>query len=258
MKTLLFAVMLGIASVSASAFAQVNSLPPTPHILVYGHAEARAIPDKFSIRITLAVTDDSADIARRKVQDYAETVLSGLKQAGASSNEILATTLKVQPKQEFDSLARGLVYKGVNVEREISATFYDLQKLQKFLSTVKASKEVQLSGITTGLRDEAKLREQLRAKSIASTQEKAKSIAAAYGANLRGLYSVSDVAPQFEYGVRAGEWPEFDYDANHGLRTYSSILAAAPPPPIAMESLQTGYVTFSENIYAVFLIGEGK
>jgi uncharacterized protein YggE len=254
MKTLLFAAMLGLAS--ASTMAQVNALPPTPHILVYGRAEARAIPDKFSIKLTLSVTDDSADVARRKVQEYAETALSGLKQAGASSNEILATTLKVQPKQEYDSLARSVVYKGMTVEREISSTFYDLQKLQKFLSTVQASKEVQLSGITTGLRDEAKLREQLRAKAIASTQEKAKSIAAAYGANLLGLYSVSDVAPQFEYGVRAGAWPEFDYDTDRGLMTYSSTMAA--PAPVAMESLQTGYVTFSENIYAVFLIGEGK
>ena len=159
----------------------------------------------------------------------------------------------------------------MQVSREIGATFDDLGKLQHFLASVSASEELQISGIVTGLRDETKLREQLRAKAIESTQQKAKSIAQAYAAKLGGLYSVSDVAPEVSYGIKAGAWPTFYYDSNGGNLVRVSVAKSgmravetesAQPVMILdranIESLKTGYVTFEENIYAVFLLGDGK
>jgi uncharacterized protein YggE len=266
MKKFLFAAILAVAP--SAVLGQVNALPPTPHILVFGHAEARAIPDQFKISMSVSVTDPSADVARRKVQGHVEQILAGLKQAGVPNEETTATSLKIAPDEEYDSKTEKQVYKGVQVSRDIDATFDDLGKLQQFIGKVTASKELQISGITTGLRDEVKLREQLRVKAIESTQEKAKSIAQAYAAKLGGLYSVSDVAPQVSYGIKAGTWPVYDYDSkrgvfdilNHldrstgsGLSTSIASPAMVPPPPT---SLQTGYVTFEENIYAVFLLGK--
>lgn len=266
MKKILLLAILGL--VSSTAVAQVNALPPTPHILVFGHAEARAIPDKFSINMTVSVTDPSADIARKKVQAHVEQILAGLKQAGVPSDETTATTLKIEPDEDYDGKLEKQVYKGVQVTRDIDARFDDLGKLQQFLARLSTSKELQVSGITTGLRDEMKLREQLRRKAIESTQSKAKSIAQAYAATLNGLYSVSDVAPEVSYGIKAGSWPAYDYDSRGGglVARGEGYAAAAdvspratpapPPPPPPETSLQTGYVTFEENIYAVFLLGK--
>lgn len=268
MKKFLFAAILGVAS--GSVFAQVNALPPTPHILVFGHAQARAIPDQFKIRMNVSVIDASADIAREKVQAHVEQIFAGLKQAGVPVGETTATTLSIQPHSEYDGKTQESVYKGVQVTREIGATFNDLGKLQHFLATVTASKELQISGITTGLRDEMKLRERLRVKAIESTQEKAKSIALSYGASISGLYSVSDVAPEVSYGVKAGAWPVYSYNANNTfdlINTIGSGLSTravdhestAPVTTLThadIESLKTGYVTFEENIYAVFLLGK--
>jgi uncharacterized protein YggE len=267
MKKFLFAALLGAAS--NMAFAQVNALPPTPHILVFGHAEARAIPDQFKISMTVRVTDPSADIAREKVQAHVEQIFTGLKQAGVPKDETTATTLSIQPRSEYDRKTEQSVYKGVQVSREIGATFDDLGKLQHFLASVSASEELQISGIVTGLRDEMKLRDQLRIKAIESTQQKAKSIAQAYAAKLNGLYSVSDVAPQVSYGISKGRWPTFEYDSN--TDTLNRVVFAGnravdtePTQSVSaltradIESLKTGYVTFEENIYAVFLIGDGK
>ena len=269
MKRLLFAAMLAIASAPASA--QVNALPPTPHILVFGHAQARAIPDKFSISMTVSVTDPSTDAARRKAEAHVEQIFAALKQVDVPANETTATTLKIEPDTEYDSKTEQRVYKGVQVSREIGATFYDLPKLQQFLGKIAASKELQVSGITTGLRDEQKLREQLRVKAIESSQQKAKAIAQAYGASLNGLYSVSDVAPETSYGIQEGAWPRFDYDSRSGTLDMATLTGSrlrrvdtesAQPVMVLnrlnIESLQTGYVTFEENIYAVFLIGPGK
>ena len=268
MKKLLFTAILGIAS--STAFAQVNALPPTPHILVFGHAEARAIPDQFKISMSVSVTDPSADAAREKVQAHVEQIFAGLKQVGVSKNETTATTLSIEPHSEYDRKAEETVYKGVQVTRQIGATFDDLSKLQHFLANVSASKELQISGITTGLRDEMRLREQLRVKAIESTLEKAKSIAQAYAAKLDGLYSVSDVAPEVSYGIKAGAWPVYSYNMNSrnlerievvGSRIKRGVDYESTQPVTTLtradiESLQTGYVTFEENIYAVFLLGK--
>lgn len=254
MKKYLFAAIFGVAS--SAAFAQVNALPPTPHILVFGHAEARAIPDKFSISMEVSVTDPSTDIARQKVETLVEQVFAGLKQAGIPTDETTATTLKISPNEEYEPKTQKQVYKGVQVTRNIGATFYDLGTLQRFLSHVSASKELQVSGITTGLRDEAKLRVQLRGKAIESTQEKAKSIAQAYSAKLGGLYSVSDVAPEVSYGVKVGAWPVYDYDTKNRILDRVQVMGSRIRRD--GESLQTGYVTFEENIYAVFLLDGDK
>lgn len=257
MKTILLAAILAIAS--GSAFAQVNALPPTPHILVFGHATARAIPDKFSIQLTISVTDPSADVARRKVEQHVQAILAGLKQAEAPAGETTATSLKIEPDTYYDSKTERQVYQGVQVSREIDSTFYDLPKLRQFLGQLATSKQVQVSGITTGLRDESKLREQLRVKAIESSQQKAKAIAKAYGANLVGLYSVSDVAPETSYGISKGAWPQFDYDNRSGVLDSITVTGSRLSTPVPVpESLQTGYGTFEENIYAVFLIGEGE
>jgi uncharacterized protein YggE len=262
MRKLLIAAILGVAS--SSAFAQVNALPPTPHILVFGQAEARAIPDQFRISMEVSVTDPSADVAREKVEAHVEQIFAGLKQVGVPKGETTATTLSIRPRSEYDQKTQATIYKGVQVSREIGATFDDLGKLQHFLAIVSTSEELQISGIITGLRDEMKLREKLRAKAIESTQQKAKSIAQAYSAKLGGLYSVSDVAPQVSYGVKAGTWPRFNYDSNSGnldrvgMRAvdFETTQSVTTLTRADIESLKTGYVTFEENIYAVFLLGK--
>ncbi|MEO7259524.1 MAG: SIMPL domain-containing protein, partial [Luteimonas sp.] len=84
-------------SLSGSALAQVNALPPTRHILVYGDAQARAIPDRFKIDIKFEVVNPNADAARIKVESYVKDVLSKLEDASVPANEIIATSLNIEP-----------------------------------------------------------------------------------------------------------------------------------------------------------------
>lgn len=47
-----------------------------------------------------------------------------------------------------------------------------------------------------------KIKLDLRSAAIANSQESAKQIAAAYGLAIKGVYSVSEVAPEFSYGIQ--------------------------------------------------------
>ena len=252
-----------LLAMSAGASAQMNALPQARHILVYGQAQARAIPDRFKIEVSFDVVDPKADVARGKVESMMQDTLAKLRAAGVPDGEIVATSLQIEPRQEYSQELKKQVYKGIAVERSITARFSDQAKLKQFLSVLETSEELQVSGVTTTLSTEAELKRQLRAKAIESTKEKAGVIAKSYGARLAGLYSVSDTAPQFEYGIQEGEWPvvyEWRHTEGRGRDSMSldtvtvtgSAMRGAPAP----ESFESGYVTFTDTIYAVFLIGD--
>jgi uncharacterized protein YggE len=247
-----------LLSMAGAAQAQVNALPQARHILVYGQAQARAIPDRFKIELTFSVVDAKADVARKKVEAYLQEAIAGLKASSVAESEIVATSLQIEPRSDYDEAQRKQVFEGIEVTRKLSARFSDQAKLKDFLSKLDTSEEVQVSGVTTELSSEPELRKQLRQKAIESTREKAQVIARAYGVRLAGLYSVSDTAPQFKYGITEGDWPTMyqwresgDASVLDRVTVTGSRLSAADA-----ESFQTGYVNFDDKIYAVFLISE--
>lgn len=243
---------------AANAHGQANALPQTRHILVYGEAKARAIPDRFRIEMTFDVIDPRADAARRKVEEYLAEAIRELRLAGVSAGEITATSLEIEPQNEYDQDARKQVFKGTRVSRKLSARFRDQARLKDFLASLETSKEVQVSGVETELSSETELRRQLRQKAIASTRAKGRVIAEAYGVGLAGLYSVSDTAPQFEYGIREGDWPEmYEWTQSEGATSLDRIeVTGSRIKRSEVESFETGYVSFEDRIYAVFLISE--
>lgn len=255
------ALFVVLSLLATGALAQVNALPPTRHVLVYGDAEARAIPDRFKITVQFEAVDADADAARSRVEANMQNVLAKLKKSGVRENEIVATSLQIGSRERFDEKLREPVFLGTEVKRSLTATFPSLTVLQAFLGGLDTSKELKVSSVDTALADEQGLRRALREKSIQASREKAETIARAYGATLGKLYSVSDVAPQFEYGIRAGSWSSgyvwtqqpramdvysLDRVEVTGTRVRSSDI----------ESFQTGFVTFQDKIYAVFLLAD--
>lgn len=240
------------------AWAQANALPQAPHILVYGEAQARAIPDRFKIGIHVQVTDPNAHMARTKVEAHVQAILAKLDDASIPAEEIVATSLEINSQTHYDRQTQEQVFDGIEVSRDISARFSELAELEGFLAQLETSKEVQVSGVGTYLSTESALNKQLREKAIESTREKARAIASSYGVRLVGLYSVSDVAPEFDYGIQEGDWPIMYEWRQSGSATHLDRIqvTGSRVNQSDMESLRTGYVTFEDKIYAVFLISE--
>lgn len=245
---------------SVPALAQVNALPSTRHILVYGEAQARAIPDRFRIGIDFESIDMDTDLARQRVESNVQSVLKLLSDANVPEGEIVLTSLQVGTYQRYDSRKEEQVFGGTKVKRTLSARFSAQADLKKFLASVKTSKELTISEVETKLSDEIELRKALREKTIESSKAKAEVIAKAYGVRLAGLYSVSDVAPQFQYGIQQGAWPsryEWSRRQRDGYApgTLDSVTVSGTRAN-SVESFQTGYVDFEDKIYAVFLIAD--
>ena len=253
----LLALLLALATPLAAA--QVNALPPTRHILVYGDAQARAIPDRFRITVGFSALDTDPGAARVRVESSLADVVARLRAAGVAPEDIVATSLSIEPEQRYEERDRRQVFAGTRVRRSLTARFGRKEGLERFLAGLQTSQELSVSDVETELSDEPALREAMRSRAIASTRRKAESIARSYGARLGPLYSVSDVAPQFEYGVREGSWPDL-YEWNARSQDLDRVVVTgsriANAPGGARTALEAGYVTYTDRIYAVFLLAD--
>lgn len=255
MKTIGAWILMSLLALPSLAMAQVNSLPSQPHLLVKGDAEREVEPDRFTLKISLESVDASPALARRRVQQNAERVLATFARAHALDGSIQASSLSIEPKTRYKDDED--VFVGTEVGRELSATFSSLDDVRSVLAELKTSEELQVSGISPGYADEAKVRAELKRQAADQTRESARELAAAYGMRITGIYTISDVAPDFAYGVRAGQWHRGTSVSRD--RSASSPMPARSLDAIAVtgaraESLEAGSITLTENIYAIFLI----
>lgn len=235
-----------------SAYAQVNTIPSAPHLLVKGHAEGSYVPDRFGIALQVAVTDMKPELARSRVERHMQQLFAALKASGAMPDGIHASSLEIHPQNEYRD-GRS-VFTGTRVSRDVSATFDSLDKLRGFIAQLPAGPDVQVQNTRVWRSDIDRIRLELRGRAIANSREAAQKIAAAYGVHLKGVYSVSEVAPDFAYGIQAGSWG--DASANTGI--------PAPPAPPASPAtsgsrfpaidLRVGSIAVRQDIYAIFLI----
>jgi len=262
---LLHALLLSstLAMAAPDAGAQANTVPSEPHLLVNGNASRTVLPDRFVVKIALESVDMQTDIARKRVQANSERVMQLFTQHGAIADTVRADNLSIAPSTRYDDDKD--VFEGTAVSRELEAAFPTAAALQAFLGNLKASREVQVSTATPTYSGAARLRAELKAEAAAQTRASAKGLADAYGARITGLYSISDVAPSFAYGVQAGTWPTApgapdreDYAEGRSLDRLQVTGSRAAAPAAVGELLAAAPITYTENVYAIFLIKDGS
>ncbi|WP_372016174.1 SIMPL domain-containing protein [Pseudoxanthomonas sp. 10H] len=256
LRRLLLAVLFAVPWTAAAQ--QPGSLPSQPHLLVKGQAERKVKPDRFSIDLLLQETDMDAAAARARVQAHARQVVEAMKASGALAETIDASTLSIAPHHEY--VENRQVFRGTRVSRTIRGSFGSTAGLRGFLGQLQTSDALQVSGMRTGYSGAGPLRARLKADAATQARRSAEGLASAYGTRVSGLYTISDVAPGFAYGVQAGTWPSNDRHDD---------APASPPAPapvadigavvvsgsrIDPEVLESGTLTFTENVYAIFLI----
>lgn len=231
----------------AGAQAQVNALPSLPHLLVKGEASRDVVPDRFTVSITLTAVDFQPDAARERVQANLAALLSLLRspRGGAITESVDATVFSVEPEYRHENNRR--VFVGSKVTRQLRATFRSAEDTRMFLARVQTSADLLITGISPSYAGEAALRSELKADAMRQTRATAALLADSYGTRIRSLYSVSDVAPNFTYGIDAGR----SYDDPQPL---DAILVTGSR--ITPESIAVGTIAIAEHLYAVFLLAE--
>ncbi|WEN16017.1 SIMPL domain-containing protein [Rhodanobacter sp. AS-Z3] len=232
MKRLLVALALLLGP--SAVLAQVNALPAAPHLLVKGHAQGRYVPDRFTIHLTVNVVNKAPAIARTKVEAHVKQILEALKKHGALDDRTQASSLSVRPKTEERNDTE--VFVGTEVSRTVDATFDNSDKLRDLLGELVTSDELTITGVDVKRSDEVLLRNELRKRAMADSQQSAQQIAKAYGMRLKSVYSVSEVPPSSSYGMTGD--------------LYAVTVSGTALPEVA---LRVGTIELEQDIYAVYL-----
>lgn len=252
-----------LVAVVPQAWAQANSVPSQPHLLVKGDASRKVMPDRFVVKVALESVDMQTDIARRKVQANAERIMGLFARHHAIAETVRMDNLSIEPSTRYKDDEE--VFAGTAVSRDLEGAFENPEQLRDFLAELNASKEIQVRTATPKYSGELRLRAELKAEAAAQTRASAKGLADAYGAKIIGLYTISDVAPNFAYGVQAGSWPNVNsggdfYERGGSLDrvqvsgSRNQVAAASA----AGELLTAAPITYTENVYAIFLISDGN
>jgi len=246
-----------LATMAPSAWAQANTIPSQPHLLVKGEGRRVVMPDRFGLQLNIEETDMDADAARRRVQDNVARVLALFKQHKAVEGSVRADNLQIGPATRYEQSRQ--VFIGTRVSRQLRASFASVKAMQDVLGALKANENVQVSSLAPTYSGEVALRRELKGEAAAKTRESAQGLAKAYGTKVSGLYSISDVAPNFAYGIQAGQWPQLGLDGEYldRVSVTGSYAADSMPAPAAPESIEAGPITYTENVYAIFLISDG-
>lgn len=249
LSTLLLSTAL--AMTATCAWAQANTIPSQPHLLVKGEGSRTVMPDRFALRLRLESVSMDTDAARRVVQDNTVAAMELFKRHHAIADTVRADNLRIEPEQRYERDRQ--VFVGSKVSRELRGSFETVAQMQAFLAGLKVSEELQVSSVAPTYSGEADIRRELKAEAAAQTRGSAAALAKAYGARIGSLYSISDVAPDFAYGVQAGQWPASDY-AEARPRDVVTVTGSR----FNGESIQAGPITYTENVYAIFLITDGS
>lgn len=180
-----------------------------------------------------------------------QQLFAALKASGAMPDAIRASSLEIRPQNEYRDGKN--VFVGTQVGRSIDATFDNLDKLRSFIAQLPADPEVLVENTRVWRSDINQIRLDLRKRAIVNSQQAAQKIAAAYGMHIKSVYSVSEVAPNFAYGIEAGSWDN--------VETYNMVGLPAPPADrnitVTASSIPTdlrvGSIEVQQNIYAVYL-----
>ncbi|WP_425533012.1 SIMPL domain-containing protein [Stenotrophomonas rhizophila] len=249
-----------LAMVAPNVWAQANTIPSQPHLLVKGSATRTVMPDRFTVKVALESVDPRTDVARQRLQGNNQRVIELFKRSGAIAGTVRADNLSIAPSTHYRDGEQ--VFEGTRVSRQLEAAFPTVEALQVFLGGLEASKEVQVRTAAPSYAGEATLRAALKGEAAAQTRASAKGLARAYGATVTGLYSISDVAPSFAYGVQAGSWPDARGTSDYSdARPMDSVEVtgshSANAPGVTGELLTAAPITYTENVYAIFLIQDG-
>ncbi len=204
-------VFLVLAVAAAPASAADNDAVRT--ITVTGQAEVMVVPDKTVVNLGVESFKKELDEAKAENDRIVSSVISAVKQAGVSKDNLRTDYLRIQPRYRDTPKERVLL--GYTVRQSIVVIVTDLDKLEDIVSAALEEGANQVHGLefrTSRLREH---KDEARDQALDASKEKAEAMAARLGERIGRPVSVTEkpIASKFPRasnvmrfsGARAGE-----------------------------------------------------
>jgi hypothetical protein len=203
---------------------------PDRTVTVSGSATIRSAPDEAVVWLGVQTHAQTAESAMRDNADRMNAVLDRLRDLGIGNNDLATSGISLWPAYD----AAGQI-DGYQAQNQVEVTVRYLDKVGRAIDVAVAAGANLTNGITFRLSDENEGRDEALVDAVADARGKAELLAAAAGAELGPVVTISEAsAPVYP--------PVYFEDA---VAAEAGVAAPTPIRPPTLESLVTVTVVWS-------------
>ncbi len=184
------------ASVMFSSSVEAATPSPLQGISVEGICNRRTVPDRGAISVTADALEKDIKAAVSKATDSYERVRSAVKRLNLENMDIETSEYSVQEEKVWEK--DRLVSKGFRARMGLRVTSSNIQKLGEVIAIAAKENIRDVGALSTYLSPEKLKQEQMACLEEAATHARAKAdkLAAALGAKVGALVSISEIKPE--------------------------------------------------------------
>jgi len=232
---LLAVLFMGNAGVTK---AQQNKEDYSRTVSVQGQGVVRVLPDQAEVRFGITIRGESPEEVRKESAERAKKALEFIRELGIADRHIRMNVLRLREVIERDPRTRKITYKGYEAIREFTVTVDDLEKVPELIAGIVQGGVNRLLGISYGLQDPVRVRNQALEKAARDAREKAQLLAQTLGAQLGQVISVSESNASFPQ-------PVFER---------ASMMMAKAVPDAVPEAYAAGEIEVRATVRVVFAL----
>lgn len=180
-----------------------QSNPPQRVLSVTGSGKTLLAPDIAYINIGVHTENVDVTTALSDNNKQAQAVTESLKGFGVDAKDVQTSSFNVYPQQQYGTQGEMLGTKFV-VDNTVYVTVRDLTQVGKILDAVVKSGANNINGIQFDVADKTAAMSKARDAAVADARQQAEELAAASGATLGSIQSISIVSSTPYYADNKG------------------------------------------------------
>lgn len=161
-------------------------------VTVSANAEVAADPDMARLSSGVASEADSAREALSRNTAAMSKVIAGLKAAGVDPKDIQTSSFHVEPRYTNPREGQAPVINGYRVSNQVDVRVRDLKRLGEIMDSLVSLGANQVSGLAFDVSQAETLKDEARKLAIANARRRAELFAAAAGASVGEVISISE------------------------------------------------------------------
>ncbi len=189
-KNMLPFVVLLVTAAATGALAEEKRMERT--VTVSASGMVSAVPDMARISTGVIAEAETARQALARNSEAMAKLIAGLKTNGIGAKDIQTSSFHVEPRYTNPKEGQVAVIDGYRVVNQVEVTARDLDKLGEVLDALVTLGANQMNGLAFDVSKAETLRDDARKDAIANAKRRAELYAAAAGAKVGNVISISE------------------------------------------------------------------
>lgn len=191
------AALVGAAALFAVQPAFAEEKPSMRTVTVTASGHATAVPDMANVSSGVVSEAKTAREALTRNSAAMAKLIAGLKTAGIAAEDIQTTSFNVNPVYTNPPEGRAAEISGYQVHNQVSVRARNLDKLGEVLDSLVTLGSNQMNGMSFEVSKAETLKDEARKEAIANARRRAELFAAAAGASVGEVVSISEDTAEF-------------------------------------------------------------